>query len=127
MKTFLLNRRRTLGAGSACLIAAATLVLGSPLAGADPLNDLLCNSGSAQLCPAPAQPAPAPAPSVPSEPVPSVPANPVPSVPASPAPNPGVYYKNCDAVRNAGQAPLHRGEPGYAAHLDRDNDGIACE
>jgi uncharacterized protein (DUF3084 family) len=38
-----------------------------------------------------------------------------------------VYYKNCDAVRAAGKAPLHRGEPGYASHLDRDNDGIACE
>ncbi|WP_308205189.1 excalibur calcium-binding domain-containing protein [Frankia tisae] len=24
-------------------------------------------------------------------------------------------------------APLHRGDPGYAARLDRDNDGIACE
>ncbi|MFB9704886.1 excalibur calcium-binding domain-containing protein [Rhodococcus aetherivorans] len=24
-------------------------------------------------------------------------------------------------------APLYRGDPGYAAHLDRDNDGIACK
>ncbi|MGW1868999.1 excalibur calcium-binding domain-containing protein [Streptomyces mauvecolor] len=38
-----------------------------------------------------------------------------------------VYYKNCAAVRAAGAAPLHRGDPGYAAHLDRDGDGIACE
>ncbi|WP_157111505.1 excalibur calcium-binding domain-containing protein [Nocardia beijingensis] len=38
-----------------------------------------------------------------------------------------VYYKNCAAVRAAGKAPLLRGEPGYAPHLDRDNDGIACE
>ncbi|MBF6296377.1 excalibur calcium-binding domain-containing protein [Nocardia amamiensis] len=37
------------------------------------------------------------------------------------------YYKNCAAVRDAGKAPLLRGEPGYAPHLDRDNDGIACE
>ncbi|WP_373432358.1 excalibur calcium-binding domain-containing protein [Streptomyces afghaniensis] len=38
-----------------------------------------------------------------------------------------VSYANCDAVRAAGAAPIHRGEPGYASHLDRDNDGIACD
>ncbi|WP_427887900.1 excalibur calcium-binding domain-containing protein [Kribbella sp. GL6] len=38
-----------------------------------------------------------------------------------------VYYKNCAAVRAAGKAPLYRGQPGYAAHLDRDGDGVACE
>lgn len=37
------------------------------------------------------------------------------------------YYANCTAVRAAGAAPLKRGEPGYASHLDRDNDGVACE
>ncbi len=42
-----------------------------------------------------------------------------------PPPNP--YYKNCTEARAAGVTPIHRGEPGYAAHLDRDNDGIACE
>lgn len=39
----------------------------------------------------------------------------------------GVYYRNCDAVRAAGKAPLYRGQPGYSAKLDRDKDGIACE
>lgn len=38
-----------------------------------------------------------------------------------------VYYKNCTAVRNAGKAPILRGQPGYASHLDRDGDGIGCE
>lgn len=38
-----------------------------------------------------------------------------------------VYYKNCDAVRAAGKAPLYRGQPGYSKKLDRDGDGIACE
>ncbi|TDW81282.1 excalibur calcium-binding domain-containing protein [Kribbella sp. VKM Ac-2566] len=38
-----------------------------------------------------------------------------------------VYYANCSEVRAAGKAPLYRGQPGYAAHLDRDNDGVACE
>lgn len=44
-----------------------------------------------------------------------------------PAVTRNVYYKNCDAVRKAGKAPLKRGAPGYRAGLDRDNDGWACE
>jgi hypothetical protein len=36
-------------------------------------------------------------------------------------------YANCAAARAAGAAPVRRGEPGYGAHLDRDNDGIGCE
>ncbi len=39
----------------------------------------------------------------------------------------GVYYANCAEARAAGVAPIRRGQPGYAPHLDRDNDGIACE
>jgi hypothetical protein len=38
-----------------------------------------------------------------------------------------VYYKNCDAARAAGAAPLYRGQPGYRPALDRNNDGVACE
>ena len=38
-----------------------------------------------------------------------------------------VYYENCDAVRAAGAAPIRRGDPGYASHLDRDGDGVGCE
>jgi len=38
-----------------------------------------------------------------------------------------VYYANCSAARSAGAAPLHSGEPGYRAGLDRDHDGVACE
>jgi hypothetical protein len=38
-----------------------------------------------------------------------------------------VYYANCTAAKAAGAAPLYRGEPGYRAGLDRDNDGVACE
>ena len=36
-------------------------------------------------------------------------------------------FANCAQVRAAGLAPIYRGQPGYAAHLDRDNDGVACE
>jgi hypothetical protein len=52
---------------------------------------------------------------------------PVPPTTAAPAAPPAVSYANCTAVRAAGRAPIHRGEPGYAAHLDRDGDGVACE
>jgi hypothetical protein len=37
------------------------------------------------------------------------------------------YYRNCSEARAAGAAPIYRGQPGYASHLDRDDDGIACE
>ena len=38
-----------------------------------------------------------------------------------------VYYPNCTAARAAGAAPVRRGEPGYARHLDRDGDGVGCD
>jgi hypothetical protein len=38
-----------------------------------------------------------------------------------------VYYRNCTQARAAGAAPIYAGQPGYAAHLDRDGDGVACE
>ncbi|SFK19233.1 DUF1524 domain-containing protein [Cellulomonas sp. KH9] len=69
--------------------------------------------------PAPAAPAPAPAPAAPA--------------PAAPAPAPAelgpaaVHYKNCDAARAAGAAPVLEGQPGYGTHLDRDKDGVGCE
>ncbi len=38
-----------------------------------------------------------------------------------------ISYANCAEARAAGVTPLRRGDPGYASHLDRDNDGRACE
>lgn len=38
-----------------------------------------------------------------------------------------VYYENCTAARDAGAAPVRRGDPGYGTHLDRDGDGVGCE
>jgi hypothetical protein len=38
-----------------------------------------------------------------------------------------VKYKNCDAVRAAGKAPIRSGDPGFEAKFDRDGDGIGCE
>ncbi len=37
------------------------------------------------------------------------------------------HFENCTAARNAGAAPVRRGDPGYGSHLDRDGDGIGCE
>lgn len=59
-------------------------------------------------------------------PVAQAPATKAPAAKA-PASSGGTYYKNCTAARAAGAAPLYRGQPGYAAKLDRDNDGVACE
>lgn len=41
--------------------------------------------------------------------------------------NADVYYANCSEAREAGVTPLFEGDEGYAPHLDRDHDGIACE
>lgn len=38
-----------------------------------------------------------------------------------------VQFANCSAARAAGAAPVRRGDPGYARHLDRDGDGVGCE
>jgi hypothetical protein len=67
-----------------------------------------------------------PAPTV-TIPASSVAAPPVPAIPPAVLSGPDTYYSNCAAVRAAGKAPLHRGDPGYRAGLDRDNDGVACE
>lgn len=81
------------------------------------------------VAPAPVAPAPvvvapvAPAPVAPG-PAPVAPG----PAPVAPAPAPAAaYYANCAAARAAGVAPLHEGQAGYRAGLDRDLDGIACE
>lgn len=67
---------------------------------------------------------------------PAVPANPPAKAPPSdnqkgqgvlPQSGGSVYFKNCTQARDAGAAPIRRGEPGYGPHLDRDGDGVACE
>ncbi|WP_018683859.1 thermonuclease family protein [Actinokineospora enzanensis] len=87
--------------------------------------------GGLDVLPAPPAPAAPPAPKAPATTVKAAPHTtqaPAPK-PATtePAPAPAAYYKNCDAARAAGAAPLYRGEPGYRSALDRDNDGVACE
>lgn len=36
------------------------------------------------------------------------------------------YYADCDAVRNAGKAPIYPGQPGYRQELDPADTGVAC-
>jgi hypothetical protein len=69
---------------------------------------------------------PAATPPAPAAVVPPPPAAAVPAVPAPPVPS-STYYKNCDAARADGAAPVRVGDPGYAGHLDRDGDGVGCE
>lgn len=38
-----------------------------------------------------------------------------------------VFFSRCAEARNAGAAPIHRGEAGYREGLDADGDGVACE
>ncbi|HEX7351374.1 GmrSD restriction endonuclease domain-containing protein [Brachybacterium sp.] len=75
-----------------------------------------------------------------SEPTPEPEPEPEPAPEPDPAPAPkpapqedngsaggSVHFKNCDAARAAGAAPVRVGDPGYARHLDRDGDGVGCE
>ncbi|MFF0815500.1 excalibur calcium-binding domain-containing protein [Rhodococcus sp. NPDC003318] len=110
--------------------SAAIVVSGTSAASASTIADILppeivalVPSASADAVNPLLPPLPAP-PALQVAPAPEVAAAP----PAAPQPAPSqVYYENCTEARNAGVTPLYRGEAGYAAHLDRDNDGIACE
>jgi hypothetical protein len=42
-------------------------------------------------------------------------------------PDLSLYFPNCGLAWATGNAPIHRGEPGYREELDGDHDGIACE
>lgn len=50
-----------------------------------------------------------------------------PPPPSRRPPGGSVYYANCDEARDAGAAPIYRGQPGYRPELDGDGDGVACE
>ncbi|WP_345781608.1 excalibur calcium-binding domain-containing protein [Luteimonas sp. BLCC-B24] len=67
-----------------------------------------------------AAPPPAPVPS----PAPRPAARPAHAAPPSRA---HPVFRNCGEARAAGAAPVHRGDPGYGPHLDRDDDGVGCE
>ncbi|MFS0873951.1 excalibur calcium-binding domain-containing protein [Paenibacillus xylanilyticus] len=46
---------------------------------------------------------------------------------SSPPVNSYWSYENCSEAFEYGVSNIRVGEEGYADHLDRDNDGIACE
>lgn len=81
---------------------------GPPCNGETASKPATVTNGSAATAPPPSLAPPAPEPSAPASPV-------------------SVYYKNCDAARAAGVAPIRVGEPGYRKGLDRDGDGTACD
>ncbi|MCC3292506.1 DUF1524 domain-containing protein [Arthrobacter sp. zg-Y1110] len=51
---------------------------------------------------------------------------PAPAAEPAPAADGSAAYANCAAVRAAGAAPIHSGDPGYSKKLDRDGDGVGC-
>ena len=78
-------------------------------------------SAPAQAAPAPPARQPAAAPGAGPAPAPA-------QAQMAPAPAPAARtYANCTAVRAAGAAPIHVGQPGYSRTLDRDGDGVGCE
>jgi hypothetical protein len=96
---------------------AMQLVLSSPV----------CDGGSIEPQKAKEFKSPKPKPIGEPKPKPRPEPEPEPRESQEPEPDRNVYYKNCDAARAAGAAPVHRGDPGYARHLDRDGDGVGCE
>ncbi|WP_413354871.1 DUF1524 domain-containing protein [Microbacterium sp. 1P06AB] len=88
-----------------------------------PAERLLTSDYAADAMAISAEPAAKPSPSVAPAPKPQ----PTRESKPAPAPPADVYYKNCTAAREAGAAPVHVGDPGYAKHLDRDGDGVGCE
>lgn len=89
---------------------------------AEPCGGVITSAPVTQAAPEP-QPAPKAEPQPEPKPEPVAP----PKTTTKTQPPAAGYYKNCDAARAAGVAPLHRGEPGYRPQLDRDDDGVACE
>ncbi|MBT2214164.1 excalibur calcium-binding domain-containing protein [Actinomadura sp. NEAU-AAG7] len=132
-------------AGCGCGLILCLVLLGGCLAALDS-GDSTTASSTSSTSPSPTTPStepdetgtsatPLPTPSVTRSPRrtkrPAVSRKPTPrprkrTVRKPPEPAP-VYYRNCAAVRAAGKAPIHQGEPGYARHLDRDGDGVGCE
>ncbi len=94
------------------------------------LGNLLkgCGAAPATTTPPPTSPPPTSPPPTsppPTNPPPTSP--PPPPPPSGPGSNADGSYKNCTEARERGGAPVHRGQPGYGTHLDRDGDGVGCE
>ncbi|MYV89426.1 excalibur calcium-binding domain-containing protein [Streptomyces sp. SID1034] len=119
---------------------AASSPAATPTQSATPSSPSPTGSRSASATPTHSATPAAPPVAATKAPVPKAPPKPRMTAPVPPPPMNGggnkgggskaggaVYYKNCTAARAAGVTPLHRGDPGYDSHLDRDGDGVACE
>ena len=101
--------RIKVGAIAAVPLALITLVLLNPFDGGDE---------SASTAPVrTSEPTSAPTSTPVTEPTPT-------TVPVTTG---AAVYQSCAEARAAGAAPLHRGDPGYSAALDRNGDGVACD
>ncbi len=134
-----LGLKPSYGLASACIVGGVLMFVGGvamvarsapPAVTSAPLSSTYAPVPAATTPPSLLTSAPAVAPPALRAPeaIPPAPPAPIPraAVPAEPRGGPA-YYKNCDAARAAGAAPLYAGEPGYRAGLDRDSDGVACE
>lgn len=102
-----------------CGVTEDTVTEESPEAESDGFTTEFDDSSS----PSPdAEPPPAPAPVAPPAEQP-----PPPPPPADPPPPQSTSFANCTEARDAGAAPVYRGDAGYGTHLDRDGDGVGCE
>ena len=113
-------------------VAIAAFVVGRISASDEaPRHDVAVSTGVSGTAPT-AEPSPVSAADVPADQVMTDHVTPLTSAlkdeeePAEPIAE-AVYYRNCSAARAAGAAPIREGEAGYASHLDRDGDGVACE
>ena len=109
--------------------SSSTSASASPSVSATPSSSPSASATSSESPTPTVTPSPVPTTEAPMQaPAAEAPSAEAPAAPVSEAPaQSSVYYKNCDAVRAAGAAPLHRGEPGYRPGLDSDGDGVACE
>lgn len=102
-----------------------TTVTATPSATPEPTPPPAPDPDPTTVPPPPPPPEPEPEPVEP-EPVPEVPEV-VPPAPVDPVAPPAVApYPNCEAVRDAGAAPIRPGDPGWNPELDADGDGQAC-
>ncbi|MCT9092865.1 excalibur calcium-binding domain-containing protein [Streptomyces sp. ASQP_92] len=124
-------------AGGVLTVFAGLVAIGiafppDPAPGSKPSPTASASPSSSSHPPPAIQPQPEPTASeaTPSSAVPSVPDTPEPPdtpAPATSSAPTNVNYKDCDAARAAGAAPLYAGQPGYRSALDRDGDGVAYE
>lgn len=120
----------------AAAVVVAVLVLAGSCGGgaqAEPPRALAAPVAAPSATPVPTfaptptpTPTPRPTPRPTTQPIPLADPDPDPDVVAPRKPSSSVYYKNCAAVRDAGAAPIRRGDPGYRSALDRDGDGEGC-